>query len=215
MTNHKRDNGDRDTLDKDLETVRSAWSAMSREEPPELVDQAVLNRARRAVESVRRRPTRWMGAFATATVILLAVTLYVLQQPSLPPPVPTGPDGLKLERAGDELREKNGSARAEEQKLRSKNVTTAPQRTIRSPQAMPAPKSALPVAEEAETAAESTADSPALNREAFSDAPDPEAWIERLLALRAAGKQEELQTELTAFREAFPDYPLPPELTGN
>jgi hypothetical protein len=42
--------------------------------------------------------------------------------------------------------------------------------------------------------------------------PDPEAWVERMLSLRAAGRLEELEVELAEFRRSWPDYPLPPEL---
>ena len=42
--------------------------------------------------------------------------------------------------------------------------------------------------------------------------PEADAWIERLLLLRETRQGEKLVEELAAFREAFPDYPLPPEL---
>ena len=48
--------------------------------------------------------------------------------------------------------------------------------------------------------------------EEVADAPDPEAWIQRMLELQEAGDPELLAHELAAFREAFPDYPLPAEL---
>ncbi len=61
-------------------------------EPPDLLDQAVLNAARRQLErSRRRRSMGWLGAFATAAVVVLALTIVVRQD--LPGPVHT--------RAGD------------------------------------------------------------------------------------------------------------------
>ena len=44
------------------------------------------------------------------------------------------------------------------------------------------------------------------------DLPDPEEWIQRLLLLNQSQLYEKLEQELAAFRVAYPDYPLPPEL---
>ena len=44
------------------------------------------------------------------------------------------------------------------------------------------------------------------------DLPDPEEWIQRLLLLNQSQLYEKLEEELAAFRMAYPDYPLPPEL---
>ena len=41
---------------------------------------------------------------------------------------------------------------------------------------------------------------------------DPEAWIEQLLELRARGETDALQAGIAAFRSAYPDHALPPEL---
>lgn len=40
----------------------------------------------------------------------------------------------------------------------------------------------------------------------------PQAWIERIRALKASGKQEEAARELAEFLEAHPAYPLPEDL---
>mgnify|MGYP000157702025 CR=1 FL=1 len=44
------------------------------------------------------------------------------------------------------------------------------------------------------------------------DLPDPEEWIQRLLLLKQSQLYEKLEEELAAFRVAYPDHPLPPEL---
>jgi hypothetical protein len=41
------------------------------------------------------------------------------------------------------------------------------------------------------------------------DVLEPQAWIENLLELYEAGKTEELKAGLAAFRDAYPEYPLP------
>ena len=42
---------------------------------------------------------------------------------------------------------------------------------------------------------------------------EPAAWIKRILALRREGKLKESEDSFKAFRERYPDYPLPVELT--
>ena len=52
----------------------------------------------------------------------------------------------------------------------------------------------------------------ALGHERGEVAHTIEAWIERILMLHEAQLYEQLETELAAFRQAYPDYPLPPPL---
>ena len=88
------------TFDEDFESVRSAWSGLPWEGPPELVDLAVLNSARRQLSaSSWRRGYRWMGALATAAVVVLAVNLVVQQEPRAPAPPSAPTDGLRMDRA--------------------------------------------------------------------------------------------------------------------
>jgi hypothetical protein len=42
--------------------------------------------------------------------------------------------------------------------------------------------------------------------------PEPEAWVDQMLRLKAAGLNEQLDQELAAFRRTYPDFVLPPEL---
>jgi hypothetical protein len=43
---------------------------------------------------------------------------------------------------------------------------------------------------------------------------EPQAWIERILALRREGRMQEAQRSLEQFRRRYPDYRLPPELAA-
>jgi hypothetical protein len=47
---------------------------------------------------------------------------------------------------------------------------------------------------------------------AAADDSDPKAWLERILTLRREGKLEEAARSLKAFRERYPDYPVPAAL---
>ena len=59
----------------------------------------------------------------------------------------------------------------------------------------------------------------AVEAEAFSDEAleealrtDPETWIRQLLELQAQGDTDALEAGIAAFRSAYPEYQLPPEL---
>jgi len=172
MTNDPRDQQSGPEFEQDLEAVRSAWSGLEKTEPPDLLNQAVLNTARRELKARRRsRPLRWLGGFATATVIVLALTIVIQHDEQQTPPDLKKTNGFMLQEDAPVARKKEMRSVAEE---------------MSDSLAQPA-------------------------READGDR-EADAWIERLLLLRETRQDEKLVEELAAFREAFPDYPLPPEL---
>lgn len=172
MNNDPRDRQTDRARDPDLDSIRSAWRRLEQPEPPELLDRAVLNTARRELERLpKHRRLRWLGAFATAAVLVLALVVVIRQDPSGPAaPVPSG-DGFRLERsAAAPVHDSPGAAALQAEQLQMEA------------------------------------------RDEASPTPGPEEWIRQMLALRAAGRLQELEAELAAFRRAFPDYPLPDEL---
>ena len=72
--------------EQDLEVIRSALPDLDSAEPPEMLDQAVLNSARRDLATTRRQPARWIGAIATAAVVVLALSIVVQQDQKTPEP---------------------------------------------------------------------------------------------------------------------------------
>ena len=184
-----------DDLAADLESISAAWAALNREQPPELLDRAVLGAARRAAAASGRhqsrpwfRHRRWLGGLATAAVIVLALTLVIEQGVEAPTPPPSRSDGYQLPRP-----------------------SAAPRAELRS--------NAAEVADTLEEAADAAAKGPAErmavpleSRAADQALPDPDAWIERLRQLKADGETTVFRAELAAFRAAYPDYALPPEL---
>ena len=232
MTHDPRKPAQDREFERDLESLRSAWQGMGAEEPPELVDQAVLNTARRELERpVRKRPLHWLGGFATATVVVLAVSLFLLQES--PPPVPLG-DELRLEPSAQDageaeaLLEKSATpaaepmARAREVKReaaesRQQNQPAAVvsqdlQRAARDESSLDSMQAAAP-AEALEEEVQARALSDAYSSSAGHGEPlPPEAWIEELMVLLEKGESERLATSLEAFVEAYPDHPLPAEL---
>jgi len=188
MTSDPRDQQSGPEFEQDLEAVRSAWSGLEQTNPPDLLNQAVLNTARRKLNARRKsRPLRWLGGFATATVIVLALTIVIQQDEQQSIPTLKKTDGFMLEQATPE---------ASEPRMK---------RSAAAPPVAASDTAVLPVAEE-------MSDSLAESEEATGGNPEAEAWIERLLLLRNTQQDEKLVQELAAFREAFPDYSLPPEL---
>lgn len=207
MTSDPRDQNHDQELEHDLDAVRSAWSALEKAEPPGLLDQAVLNAAHRELgNGKRRRPLRWAGALATAAVIVIALGIVVQQDQQ--PPLPSGKqaNGLKLDH-DDANAKKEVPAKALEEKLRSDQFRS-------QAAAEPAAESAQRTKRMAAPA--STVVTQAAEREEglVSDEAIPEAgaWIEQLLTLKQNRQFEELAEELAAFRAAYPNYVLPPEL---
>jgi len=116
----------------DLAMIQSAWSGLEEPEPPELIDQAVLNAARRELAARRRKPLRWIGAFATASVMVLAVTI-VLQQDHEPLKTPSS-NGAKLDAVAP--RKVQAEARSELQDPQEESVSGAVSDTLPESRAM-------------------------------------------------------------------------------
>jgi len=85
MNSIHNNGGNDQTLNDGLEELDQAYSALDQDQPPELLDQAILNSAHRAVEE---RPGwkqfGWMHGLATAAVFVLAFTI-ILDQRELAP----------------------------------------------------------------------------------------------------------------------------------
>ena len=102
MTTDPQDQRMKKDYEQDLESVRAALSGPEPAEPPRLLDQAVLNTARRELAKPSARWTgrsrlRWLGALSTAAIVALALTVVVQQELPAPRPAPSAADGLRLE----------------------------------------------------------------------------------------------------------------------
>lgn len=228
MTNDPHEPKDESKLEQELAEVRAEWQSMAQAEPPDLVDQAVLNAARRDLEPARkRRPLRWLGGFATAAVVVLALTLVVEQEPQRPD-LPTATD---KSRAPAETPDKQMLQSSEPAPLQAPLPAAEPVPMAREARRdvarlKAAGENAVAAKAEAGTAQHSepaVAAAPpsaeAMEAEAFTDEAleealrsDPETWIEQLLELKAQGDTDALEAGIAAFRSAYPEYQLPPEL---
>ena len=183
MTSDPRDQQSGPEFEQDLKAVRSAWSGLEQTDPPELLNQAVLNTARRELNTRRRsRPLRWLGGFATATVIVLALTIVIQQDEQQTTPSLKKTNGFKLDQTESRMK-----------------------RSVAAPPVPASDAAVMAVAEE-------MSDSLAEPDKAADRIPEADAWIERLLLLRETQQDEKLNQELAAFREAYPDYVLPTQL---
>ena len=213
-----------DPFTQDVEGVRSAWSGLEQTDPPDLLDQAVLNTARRELGGPgKRRHWRWMSGFATAAVVVMALAIVIQQDEQPLAPGLEKADGFRLDQAEPVLRKKESDRDEPEEKAR-RNAADARlgadsngrAETRLRPGAPDAPVAASPAksvnSAVASSVAENLADAPADLEEESSTVPEADEWIERLLHLHETGQSEELIAELAAFHDAYPGYPLPPEL---
>jgi hypothetical protein len=240
-THHTHGDNDK-ILDQDLEHLGQAYGALEQDTPPGLLDQAILNRAHRAVG---KKPGwlqfGWLHGLTTAAVIVLAFSIVLNQRE----PIPVE-ESLILESSPALLRsEATGKGQAEPAKdageIEFKALRTASEEDV-SQKSATSRKEALPAGstlsvssapqpaevelrEEAAPGATSTAHdtvdflsvvAPAAIQYDEQDAAeneqlDAEQRLAEIISLKQAG-DETWKAALDAFREQFPDYPLPAEL---
>jgi hypothetical protein len=81
---HNNGEGDK-TLDGDLNRIVRAYGSLERQQPPDLLDKAVLNSAHRAVQKKTGwMQFGWLHGLTTAAVIVLAISLVLRQQEPAP-----------------------------------------------------------------------------------------------------------------------------------
>jgi len=102
--NNIQNNGENDkSLNDGLDKLSRAFGQLQHEEPPELLDQAILNSAHRAVEKKSHwMQFGWLHGLTTAAVFVLALSLVFNTRE----PVPDYENGMKLNEATGLKREK-------------------------------------------------------------------------------------------------------------
>jgi hypothetical protein len=137
------DNGENDNpLDDDLVELGNAYGRLPHEEPPELLDQAVLNSAHRAVE---KKPHwmkfSWLHGLTTTAVFLLALSLIF----NIREPVPDFENGVRLNESAGLQRDKaakkhSADIKSEDQRMEMKETGEIRQDSLRSVPASAAPQ---------------------------------------------------------------------------
>lgn len=93
--NSTHDNGENSRLNEDLDKVSRAYAQLEAEGPPELLDLAIRNSARRAVEKKPRRiKFGWLHGLTTAAVFVLALSVIIHQRGNQP----ASGNGVQFER---------------------------------------------------------------------------------------------------------------------
>lgn len=97
------------SLRDDLDRLGEAYGQLQHEEPPELLDQAVLNSAHRAMENKPHwMQFGWLHGLTTAAVFVLAISLVFHQREQ----VPVYEDGVRLDNSNGLNREKAAEKRS-------------------------------------------------------------------------------------------------------
>ena len=85
MNTHKTHGDNDSTLDKGLDELGRAYSKLEKDTPPDLLDQAILNRAHREVEKKTGwTQFGWLHGLTTAAVIVLAFSIVLQQREPVP-----------------------------------------------------------------------------------------------------------------------------------
>jgi len=206
MNSHKEKGKHSDDV-TDFAELENRYSSLAAEEPPELLDQAVLNQARREAMTQtrkRRKAFGWIGAFSTVSLLVLGLSVVLQQQPTGIQPAA--------------LKEQDNAVHKSEEKLKKRDQPSAVGQSRDVYMAPPAEEEPLLESRQfrdesaalARTAA--VADEP-IPSDSDSEFADPEVWLLRIRQLIKDGQVEEAEVELSAFQQAYPDHVLPTDLS--
>lgn len=227
-SNHK--NGENSTpLEDDLGKISQAYGRIDHEEPPELLDQAILNSAHHAVEKQSHwMQFGWLHGLTTAAVVVLAISIILNQSQPVQvfedDMISNAPMQIGLEKApkkesrvppGEfrtETKEKVGSSDKDirlNEIMAEEVLLEAIDSMSDSSQAGAVSRQASPTAI-AEPAKSDMATQGAMESEAEAES-EADAELLAIMSLKQAG-DDSWQKELELFLERYPDYPLPDEL---
>ena len=217
------------SLSEGLDELRQAYGQLEQDEPPELLDQAILNSAHRAVEKKSHwMKFGWLHGLTTAAVFVLAFSL-ILNQPE--------PVQLQREEAakkqpsdiGPEISVMEMKSKSDKQQGFIQNIPVAAPLESAEKEAVPA-RSKLEemVQDESDSmldsvhneatykmASPATISEPAASEDLEARTRTDSEVEQRLLTiikLKQSGDGS-WKTELELFKEHYPHYPVPDELT--
>ena len=215
-SNHK--NGEFSSpLEDDLDSISQAYQELGQEEPPALLDQAVLNSAHRAVEKQSHwMQFGWLHGLTTAAIVVLAFTI-ILQQgdpaPGLDEIMPLDPAMLpradNAAAAAKSFRvEKKLEAQKQDMDIQAEEFLP---KEVMEDRSLPAPASIQTVSDQPEPEQAPSLVAEPEKRQIMGMAreqADPEKELETILDLKRVGDDSWKQA-LAQFIERYPDYPLP------
>ena len=215
-------NGENDkSLSEGLDKLSREYGLLEQDEPAELLDQAILNSAHRAVE---KKPHwmkfGWLHGLTTAAVFVLAFSIILNQRD----PVPdyeiskSNFETIRLQR--QKVAKKQSDSLLEEQP-KELSSEMAIKNDYRTDILQSSPVAAAPASAALENAPEEGAEQPLLEAQRSLYVRDDtrvktnselEQILQAIIKLKQSGN-ESWKTELESFKANYPDYPLPEELT--
>ncbi len=228
MNNHHKTGEDKTPLKDSLDEISQAYGRMGHEEPPEMLDQAILNSARRAVEKKSRwTQFGWLHGVTTAAVFVLAFSIILNQrEPALdyentvmsPEPTLLKSEKATRSKAAPQLNEvrmemkeqtEYRSADVQALEVSAEEIQLGDADLGDTDSMANAPESAVHSEQAgfmavAEPAKSTTAD----EAESTSGA---EQKLATIIRLKQAG-DDAWKKELEIFQQQYPEYPLPDEL---
>lgn len=150
--NSIHNNGENDkSLNEDLDKLRRSYAGLEQDEPPELLDQAILNSAHRALEKKSRwMKFSWVHGLTTAAVFVLALSL-IINQREQSPAIPDGieVESLSLPQLDVSAKKPSAATRSDDFRQVKKEKSVGRSDVLKDPPA--AVEDALPVAAPAES----------------------------------------------------------------
>ena len=222
--NSIHNNGGNDkSLSEGLDKLSHKYGLLEQDEPPELLDQAILNSAHRAVE---KKPHwmkfGWLHGLTTTAVFVLAFSIILNQRESVPVPDHeigrSNYETVRLQR--QKVAKKQSDTQFEES---PKEISFEREEKSDSSLDMlqSSPVAAAPASAALENAPEERAEQPLLEAQRSLYVRDDtrvktnselEQILQTIIKLKQSGN-ESWKTELELFKANYPDYPLPEELT--
>src|SRR5438874_1684417 len=214
--------------------ISQRYRELGTQEPPPALDRAILAAARRATSR-----HRWYSSLAAAAVLIFAVAIVVQFERQPPDQVPMSTPSTPVaappseQQAAPQEREAptRSPAKPAQRRRAAPDVQFAPEPPARTESAPSAPAPApTPDANVAAPAAGAAADVERKRADEMRAAPQPqssrvmprttsraaqlaeeppERWLERIIELRRAGRHEEADKQLAAFRQHHPSYKVP------
>ena len=223
------------------------------EEPPMVLDSAVLSQARQAVEKPAKkswwRQIGWRMPLATVAIAMLTVSLFIQmkqEQPELLAPAPqemldVGPmeegDFLDEDALAPKVERERGASTLQKESKKSlgemapkamqvapsstsgaatepsasKPMSITPQDSAGAPALRSAPAPAAADSLTTGAASEKRESDTGLD---MSSGAQIEKWLQDIRQLIRQGKLVEARDSLKAFRDAYPTYPVPEEITS-
>jgi hypothetical protein len=221
--------------------LSTAYRELGAEEPPRVVDEAILAASRRAVGRTRK----WYGPVALAATLLLVVAVTVQIERRDPDEeivaATAPPQAQKEERAAPEVEAKKPALSRSQpftpepppaapppnagamRDLAKSNEAAPAQDRARADQApasppvvaeaAPPPQPARREMESPRPQASAAAGARAMDQmQSKVEAETPEPWLARIVELRKQGKQEEADKALAEFRKRYPEYRISEEM---